>query len=183
MIYSNPKKQEKKDKLSIGIYFRNFILKHESNYYLRKFLSELNIDFELHILGSSAFYIENKKMKSMGFYNDSDEFFSKITHFIYPRDNTPDPFPHTLLEAVHSNCQIIIPNIRTENFLDGVDDISSLIKHHKTLNLNTFYDNSNCQLSFDNLHKFYLNLFDNNFEFSFDRNKYNRIENLLDYVM
>lgn len=104
---------------------------------------------------------------------DKDVFFSNITHFVYPMSKTfIDPWPTTLEEAVRCNKQIIIlPSNR--NWHDGIDDICSCIRYHTSLNLDKYYDNTNCSINMFDLTKYYDTLlFDNNFEYKIDRTKY-----------
>lgn len=183
IIFSNRINVIKEDKIVLGIYFRNNIICEDSCKYLKHLLNNIKYDLDLYILGSSSIIIKNKKIKSIKFTTNPQEFYSKITHFIYPESNMIDPFPQSILEAVHNNCQIIIPKNRTKNFKDGIDDIKSLIKYHEDINFNKFYDNTNCILTFDNLKKFYNKLFNNNFEFNFIRDKYLNIKDFIDDII
>jgi hypothetical protein len=106
---------------------------------------------------------------------DNQEFFNSITHYIYPPSKKfVDPFPHSLLEAVHAGKQIVIPRIERD-FKDGIDDIKEFIQWSEKLDLDSKQDNSKCVLRFENFKKFYDRVLENNFEYSFDRTKYRRM--------
>lgn len=182
IIWSDKKEIKKQDKLILGIYFRNSIIVEDSYLFLKKYLNELNIDFELYILGSSKIvtHLYNKKIKKITITKNPEEFFSNITHYIYPESTMIDPFPQSILEAVHHNCQIIIPENKNKKNKDGIDDIKSCIKYHKEFSITKFYDNSDCILSFTNLKNFYFKLFENNFEYRMNRDKY---LNITDFII
>jgi len=112
-------------------------------------------------------------------YHDKDEFFANITHLVFPMSKTfIDPWPTVLEEAVKCNKQIIILQ-QDRSWKDGIDDICSCIRYHINLDLNIYYDNSDSSILNFNLDKYYKYLFDNNFEFYIDRNKYKTFDEFL----
>ncbi len=116
---------------------------------------------------------------SLYFYQDRDKFFSNISHLVFPMSKTfIDPWPTVLEEAVRCNKQIIILH-HDRKWKDGIDDICSCIRYHKNLNLNIYYDNSDSSILNFNLDEYYKYLFDNNFEFYIDRNKYKTFDEFL----
>jgi len=155
-----------KDKIVIGYY--NSIYRGTKEWF-KQFVkdNETYID-RIYILGEQI-----RECPSFIYTTNKDEFFSNITHFVYPMSTSfVDPWPTTLEEAVRCNKQIIIlPSNR--NWHDGIDDICSCIRYHTSLNLNRYYDNANCSINMFDLTKYYdALLFDNNFEYKIDRTKY-----------
>lgn len=155
-----------KDKIVIGYY--NSIYRGTKEWF-KQFVkdNETYID-RIYILGEQI-----KECPSFIHITNKDEFFSNITHFVYPMSTSfVDPWPTTLEEAVRCNKQIIIlPSNR--NWRDGIDDICSCIRYHTSLNLDKYYDNTNCSINMFDLTKYYDTLlFDNNFEYKIDRTKY-----------
>lgn len=169
----NPSQEE----VVLGFYFRpsvttdscawffNFLNNLKTNIRLVTFGKELQID----PCGLPPRVISHKHTF------DNEYFFSLITHYIYFKSNSiVDPFPNALLEAVDSGAQIIIPE-NERNFKDGIDDVASCVRYHTTLNEELMYDNSDTILKGENFKDFYLKLFNNNFEYEFDRNKYSNL--------
>lgn len=155
-----------KDKIVIGYY--NSIYRGTKEWF-KQFVkdNETYID-RIYILGEQII-----ECPSFIHTTNKDEFFSNITHFVYPMSTVfIDPWPTTLEEAVRCNKQIIIlPSNR--NWHDGIDDICSCIRYHTSLSLDKYYDNSNCSINMFDLTKYYDTLlFDNNFEYKIDRTKY-----------
>jgi len=102
-----------------------------------------------------------------------DDFFSSITHLVVPMSTTfIDPWPTVMEEAVRCNKQIIVLSAN-RNWQDGIDDICSCIKYHTKLDLDVYYDNTNCSINRFDLDRYYnMLLFENNFEYNIDVNKY-----------
>jgi len=157
----------------LGFYIRRTITP-DSLIYINNFLKNLKQKVNVYIMGNPT--PEFLKYKCINSYNHTynhKEFFSNISHYIYPSSKQfQDPFPNSVLEAVQTGAQIVFPEISNRNHKDGIDDIKDCIKWHKTFNSDVEYDNSECILNNSNFKKFYLNLFNNNFEYTFDRNKY-----------
>jgi hypothetical protein len=110
---------------------------------------------------------------------DNEIFFKTISHYVYPASGEYiDPFPTSLCEAVQAGKQIIIPEAGRRRFRDGIDDIKDCIDYHTDFNPNVKYQ-PGLYFDFDNFKDFYLMLFENDFEFSFDRDKYNSYLDLL----
>jgi hypothetical protein len=111
--------------------------------------------------------------------NDNYEFFKSITHYFYPTSrHFVDPFPHSALEAVQTGKQIIFPEIQREH-KDGIDEIKDVIKWHEKFNTKIYHDNSKQPLTAENFSRYYKMIFENNWEYSFDRNKY---KNMADWI-
>jgi len=108
---------------------------------------------------------ELKKYKTVKNYThtyDNLEFFSKITHFVYPMSSIfVDPFPTSLYEAIQYKKKLIIPTLY-RNFKDGIDDILDCIDDDVTL------------LDWKNFEQFYIKLFDKNFVYKYDKICYMR---------
>ena len=167
----NKKKQFKKPIL--GFYIRRDITP-DSLTYTHSFLKDLKMKVDIFVMGNPA--PELLQYNSVANYThtyDNIEFFNNITHYIYPASKVfRDPFPNSVLEAIQSNIQIVFPEIPNRIHKDGIDDIKDCIKWHKTFNPDIMFDNTNCILKNKNFRKFYLRLFDNDFEYEFDREKY-----------
>lgn len=155
----------------LGAYIRPGI-SPESLSHLRHFLKEFKYKIYLMTMGWQLDFRNIPNVVSQEYTTDNYKFFRNITHYIHIRSRSHvDTFPNTLLEAVNSGAQIIIPDL-TRNFRDGIDDICSCIYYHKTLDIYKLHDNKNTPLTANNFDNFYRNLFKNNFEYSFDRKKY-----------
>jgi len=98
-----------------------------------------------------------------------DNFFSSITHLVVPMSTTfIDPWPTVMEEAVRCNKQIIVLPV-SRNWQDGIDDICTCIKYHTKLDLDVYYDNTNCSINRFDLDRYYnMLLFENNFEYNID---------------
>jgi len=161
-----------KDKIVIGYY--NSIYRGTKEWF-KQFVkdNEAYID-RIYILGEQII-----ECPSFIHTTNKDEFFSNITHFVYPMSTVfIDPWPTVLEEGIRCNKQIIIL-YRDRSWKDGIDDICSCIRYHKKLDLNTYYDNSDSSILNFNLDKYYRYLFDNNFEFYIDRDKYKTFDEFL----
>lgn len=157
----------------VGFYIRPFLVPDALDYAVN-FAKNVQHEIRLYILGECDHNFS--KYKNIISYNqtlDNKEFFSKITHYIYPKSAWfKDPFPNTLLEAVQCNKQICLPTIIGRNHKDGIDDISEVIKYHIHFNQDTVLDNSSNVLTLSNFRNFYLALFDNDFKYVLDKEKY-----------
>lgn len=169
-----------KDIPCVGFYLRRLLVK-DSHRYIYEFLENCKHKIDLYIMGGE--FISPERLKTFKCVNsykhttDKKEFFGNITHYIYPMSKEfQDPFPNTVLEAVQNNKQIILPMIPGRNHKDGIDDIQDCIKYHTEFNPDVFYDNSDCILKHKYFRKFYLNLFENDFNYYLDRNKYKRFD-------
>lgn len=170
LITDFPKPTQPKD-ICLGFYSRKWLT-------MDSFLCFINILEKLPpttvcIMGTPSRQIEKACKGNYKHTYDNVEFFNSITHYVLPKSKQYiDPFPHTLLEAVQNGKQIIIPTIDGRKHKDGVDDIQDFIKFHKKIDIDTHYDNSECLLQAEVFKDFYLKVFENNYEYSFDRSKY-----------
>jgi len=143
------------------------------------FLSNIKYDITLYVMGSFIYpFTKYDKVKKVVYTKDNNIFFDNITHYVYSESNIFDPYPTTLHEAVNCNKQIIILK-QNRNFKDGITDIESCIQYHTELNTD-IYDNSNSILNKWNYDKFYRYVINNNFEYNFDRIKYNNMSDWLE---
>lgn len=102
---------------------------------------------------------------------DSQYFFNNITHYVHiPSEEFYEVMPQSLLEAIMSDKQIMIPKTN-RTFFDGIDDIKSCINFSEDLH-NEHKSNEDSILRYENFERFYNNLFKNNFE-SITGKKYN----------
>ena len=157
----------------LGFYMRAFLIP-DSYLCFVNMIQNIKTKIKVYILGHDSY--DFSAFKNVIEYKqtyDNKEFFRNITHFVYPQSRTfQDPFPHCLLEAVQSGKQIILPFIKGRYFKDGIDDIKDCTMWHDDLDLNIFYNNNECVITADRFEKFHRDLFENNFEYSFDRDKY-----------
>lgn len=106
-------------------------------------------------------------------------FFSNITHLVTPMSKSfLDPWPTVLEEGVRCNKQIIVLPVN-RNWKDGIDDICSCIRYHTSFDTEMWYDNSDSSILNFNLDAYYNSLFENNFEFVIDRNKFKSFNDFL----
>jgi len=160
----------------LGFYERNCITRDSFDWFMDT-VKNLSVDVDIYFMGNPPkinFTNLSKHVKNTTHTFDNEEFYSNITHYVYPRSKMwDDPFPHSMVEALQSNCQIISPTIPNRNHMDGVDDVLDCIKYHTSFNPDLYYDNSRSVL-LSNFKPFYERVFGNDFEYSFDREKYNR---------
>lgn len=157
----------------LGFYIRKSVTP-DSLKFINDFLKNLKQNVDIYVMGNPApGFSSYKSVNTYTHTYNQKEFFKNITHYIYPASKQfQDPFPNSVLEAIQCDIQIVFPEIYGRNHKDGIDDIKDCIKWHKEFNPNINYDNSNCVLTNDNFKQFFLTIFDNNFEYSFDRDKY-----------
>ena len=137
------------------------------------FITNLNIYVDLYVIGSFIYPFNNKTkyIKHIIYTTDNNIFFNNITHYVYSMSNVFDPWPTTLQEAINCNKQIIILK-QNRSFKDGIDDIMENIKYHTKLDTDVFYNNSNSILNTWNYDKYYRQVFENEFLYNFDVDKY-----------
>jgi hypothetical protein len=116
----------------VGFYIRPLLVP-DSFRYAVEFARDLKIKIKLMVLGDCNYPFGNfPNVVDFEQTFDNRYFFKNITHYIYPKSAWfQDPFPNSLLEAVHCNKQIIIPEISNRKHFDGIDDISEVINYHK----------------------------------------------------
>jgi len=167
----------KKNIPCIGFYIRRNIVP-DSFLFIDSFLKECKYKIDIFIMGDDVpRFKEYKCVNTYEHTYNKDIFFQNITHYMYPCSKVfQDPFPNSVLEAIQTNKQIIFPNIPYRDHKDGIDDIKDCIKWYETFQPNIIYDNKDCILKAKYFKKFYLNLFENNFEYNFDREKYNHFD-------
>lgn len=165
----------------LGFYIRRNVTP-DSLSLIKDFLQNLKYYVDVFLMGDPA--PELKQYTCVNTYThtyNQIEFFRNISHYIYPASKQfQDPFPNSVLEAVQSGIQIVFPEVYGRNHNDGIDDIKDCIKWHESFNPDKEFNNSNCILTNKTFKQFYLNLFDSNFEYSFDRDKYNRFSNWIE---
>ncbi len=141
----------------------------DSYWYCMKMLRDFPMNIDVCTMGEPATRIS--RFPNVRFYSHeykNEKFFEKITHFVYPASRAfIDPFPTSLCEAVQARKEIIIPEIQGRSHKDGIDDIRDAIWYDRDI------------LDFKNFEKFYHQVFENNFEHSFDRSKYRNFEQWL----
>ena len=155
------------DDVCIGYYIRRKSLIHSYRMFIQ-FLDTLDRPIDLYTMGFNT-PLYHKNIKSHTHTFNRDEFFSHISHYVYPKSEVADVFPHSIYEAVLSGKQIIIPE-SNRNFLDGIDDIESCIRCHRTWS-DVIYNNSDSVL-FEDFKPFYDRLMNNNFEYRCDPTRY-----------
>lgn len=168
----------------VGFYIRPVLVPDVLDYAIN-FARTVRTKIRLYILGECDHRFDKyDNVVSCNQTYDNKEFFSNITHYIYPKSVWfEDPFPNTLLEAVQCNKQICLPKIGRRKHKDGIDDISEVINYQYEFNPGILVDNISNPLTFSNFRKFYLRLFENNFEYEFDRQKYKSFSDWIEYEL
>ena len=167
-------KVKQPDKICIGFYARKWLVPDAFKWFIKKLDEWPEVD--VFAMGIYEKEIEQKTKGRFRHTYNNIHFFNNITHYVMPKSvSYVDPFPHTLLEAVQSGKQIIIPTIGHRNHKDGIDDIQDCIQWHDDFYPDKFLDNSHCLLTFNNFKRFYQDVIQNNFEYSFDKRKYNNM--------
>jgi hypothetical protein len=166
-----PKATQPKN-ICLGFYSRNW-LTMDSYVYFVNMLEKLP-PVDVCIMGTPSHLIEKTCKKNFKHTYDNTEFFNSITHYVFPKSKQyVDPFPNSLLEAVHAGKQIIIPTIEGRKHRDGIDDIQDFIEYHNEFDTDTYYDNSSCLLKAKVFKNFYLKVFAHGYAHSFIKSKYN----------
>jgi hypothetical protein len=161
------------DKPCLGFYVRKWLTPDSFDCFI-DILDNLPCKMDVAIMGDPNDQIEHHpNVNNFTHTNDNTKFFSLISHYFYPTSKYfVDPFPHSVVEALQCKRQIIFPKIE-RNFKDGIDDIKDCIwwspKYDK---LKVNLDNRLHPFKADIWKKFYHKVFENNWEFGFDRNKY-----------
>lgn len=165
----------------IGIYYRRFLVK-DSFEILKSFIDNLSQSVDFYFMGDSPpDIIDHKNVSSCDHTFEHTDFFETITHYLHLESNDfIDPFPNTALEAIQCNKQIIFYGLNNRKFRDGIDDLKDIISYHTNFYPDKIYDNSEHPLKLKYFDKFYLQLFKNNFEYSFDRLKYKSFKEWID---
>ena len=164
---------DKVEDVCIGYYSRVHVNPDVQEYFI-DFLSNLPYKINLCTMGDNVYnFSQLPSVNKWFFTNENTNFFSRITHYIYPMSETfIDPFPNSILEAVQCGKQIVLPKLPKRCHIDGVEDLMSCIQYHDNLNLNKYYDNSDCCLNFKSFRSFYDRILNNDFENILDREKY-----------
>lgn len=156
----------------IGVYYRRFLVR-DSYEILQRFIDNLSFPIDMCFMGDVFTNLDSHpNIRKYYATTDNNEFFKKITHYLHLNSRYfIDPFPNATLEAIQCGKQIIFYGPH-RNFRDGVDDIKDVILYHTDFNPDVLHDNSLHPLTSDMFDKFYLELFENNFEYVLDRFKY-----------
>lgn len=107
--------------------------------------------------------------KNWSYTYDRNEFWSNITHYIYPISTKyVDPFPTSIAEAIQTGKEVLFPKLKDRNYKDGIDDCMEVYKYDRTL------------FNFDNYVSYYTNLFNNDMNNYINRYRYKCI---IDYIL
>lgn len=172
MITDFPKIKRQPKEICLGFYVRKWLTPDSFKCFIN-ILNNMKEKYDLYIMGDQNDTLENHpNIKSFKHTNDNYEFFSNVNHYFYPTSRYfVDPFPHSVLEAVQTGAQIIFPKIERDH-KDGIDDIKDCINWHEEFNPNIILDNKDQPMTASHFNKFYQMIFDNNWEYDFDRDKY-----------
>jgi len=171
MFYNFNVRTHKKEGTVLGYYVRPNLTPDGTLWFI-DFLNNLEHPIDLYTMGIYINYKDHPNVKSQVHTYDRFEFFTNVSHYVYFKSNMfKDPYPNSLMEAVQSNCQIIIPD-NSRKFDDGIDDIISCIDYHNCLN-NDIIDNTGSVLNKD-FTMYIKKLIDKGF-------KYTPIDELKDY--
>lgn len=183
MITDFNTKQCSNDKPCLGFYIRNYITRDSFDCFLG-ILNDLHTHIDLYTMGQHIKYDFSKKFKYVSNHRhtfDNQVFFSNVTHYVYPESrNFVDPLPYSLIEAVQSGKQLIIPKVEGRDHRDGIDDIKDFVNSHDRFIPGISYYNSTVPFSSSTFRKFYGTVFNNNFEHVLDRDKY---KTFIDWVV
>lgn len=172
----------KKEKPCIGFYIRKHVT-YDSYLFITEFLKNSFYNFDIYVMGDNSAHFANFNCVDNYYHTyDNKEFFQNITHYYYPCSATfTDPFPNSVLEAIQNNKQIIFPMLPNRRHVDGIDDLKDCIKWHSDYNPDKELDNSDNILLSKNFDKFYFELFNNDFLYDFDREKYKRFDKWIEH--
>ena len=167
------------ENICLGFYVRKWLTPDSFDRFVN-ILDDLKTKYDLCIMGDNNYQLEShKNVASFKHTNDNKEFFSSITHYFYPTSRYfVDPFPHSVLEAVQTGKQVIFPKIERSH-KDGIDDIKDCIKWHEKFEPEKTLDNRGQPLNSSTFKKYYQNIFENNWEHTFNRNKY---KTMMDWI-
>lgn len=159
------------ENLTIGFYIRKGIA-HDSYMWFDDFLRNLKVPINIYTMGD---YTKDLSVyRNVSYHrhtNDNLEFFSNISHYVYPKScEFVDPFPHTMLEAAQNGIQVITPSLGYRPFRDGIDDLMSVVMTHSMFDPDKILPRTD--ISFDVFSSFYKKALDTNLSYDFDRNKY-----------
>jgi hypothetical protein len=175
MITDFPKPTYLPEHLCLGFYVRKWLTPDSFDCFM-SILDSFKYKVRVTIMGDHAPEIENhNNVLHYNHTNDNVQFFSEITHYFYPTSKYfVDPFPHSVIEATQTGKTIIFPKIE-RNFKDGIDDIKDVITWHEKFTPNVNFVNRYQPLNATTWKKFYQKVFDCNFTYKFDRNKYKNL--------
>jgi hypothetical protein len=170
------------NEICLGFYVRKWLTPDSFDCFIDT-LNNMPYKINVAIMGDPNHQIRHHpKVDKFLHTNDNVKFFSTITHYFYPTSKRfVDPFPHSVIEALQCGKTLIFPTIeRTHK--DGIDDIKDciwwtninekFIEDHPAMNQNHPFKAKLWK-------KFYHKVFENNWEFGFDRNKY---KSMYDFV-
>lgn len=137
-------------------------------------LEDLKNDVDLYFMGDipHSFFKTYPHVKSVKHTYNNIKFFESISHYVIPDSMYDDLFPNSMYEAVQTGKQIISPSLNNRQRKHGINDIKDCIKYHEWWDFDTYYDNRDTILKPENFIRFYVRLFENSFEYSFNRDKY-----------
>ena len=161
--------------ICLGFYVRKWLTPDSFDCFI-DILDNLPYKMNVTIMGDPNDQIENhNNVLHYNHTNDNVHFFSEITHYFYPTSKYfVDPFPHSVIEALQCGKSLIFPKIERSH-RDGIDDIKDCVWYRETTNFSHDHPsmNKNHPFKAEIWKKFYHKIFQNNWEFGFDRNKYN----------
>jgi hypothetical protein len=179
MITNFPVQEIKpKQEICLGFYVRKWLTPDSFDCFIN-ILDNLPYPMNVTIMGDPNDQIKNhNNVLHYNHTNDNVQFFNDITHYFYPTSKYfVDPFPHSVIEALQCGIKIIFPKIEREH-KDGIDDIKDCIywEESKTSWISDKPQlNENHPFKAEIWKKFYHKVFENNWEFRFDRNKYDSL--------
>jgi len=159
----------------LGFYVRKWLTPDSYDCFIN-ILDNLQYKMNVTVMGDQDYLIQNHpNVLHYKHTNDNVKFFSSITHYFYPTSKYfIDPFPHSVVEAIQCGKKIIFPKI-DRNFKDGIDDIKDCIYWEDTKN-NFISDkpqlNENHPFKAEIWKNFYHNIFENDWNSNFCRDKY-----------
>jgi hypothetical protein len=155
---------------ALGFYSRVHV-NYDSYLYFQEFLRGLRMTVDLYTMGnSSTDFARFPCVRSWTHTTDNVEFFSNISHYVYPRSlEYLDPFPNSLLEAAQNGIEVVVPSLGRRTFRDGIDDLQEFVRCHERFDPDAHLSNAGMPLTLENFRGFYERVLDAGFENSFDR--------------
>ena len=125
----------------LGFYVRNY-LNPDSYHLFLNMLNGIKQQVNVYTMGEHSKNLTIYKNVNNHYHTyDNKTFFENVTHYIYPRSKIyEDPLPHSVIEAIQNNIQIISPTVIGRDHKDGIDDILEITNHHQDFN-DVYFDN------------------------------------------
>jgi len=172
-----------KQEICLGFYVRKWLTPDSFDCFidiLDNFPHKVNVT----VMGDDSPQIKNhNNVLHYNHTNVSVQFFSYITHYFYPTSKYfVAPFPHSVLEAVQCGKVIVFPKI-DRDFKDGIDDLKDVINWQEKFTPSIENQNKDHLLTAKIWANFYQKIFDNDWQFQFDRERFKTFDKFIEGVL